>query len=265
MRRTDHDEFDGLAVGWALHALEPDEEQEFASHLATCDHCQQLVRESEEALGDLAYDVPLIDPPQGVLDRIRQATGAGAAREGDSSRTQQESELVAPVVTLPQRKARSLPRWPLAAIAAGVVMIALLGWNVVLQNRVDETQRIAAQRDSVIKVLGQNSTRAVLTDAANRTVGYVVQRGDSIDIVAGGLAPNDRERTTYVLWAVQGSGEPPEAVGTFDVVRTTLDVRIVSGSSPAPDSFTGFAVSKEPGREVPQRPSQVVASGAVVS
>lgn len=262
MRRTDHDDFDGLAVGWALHALEPAEEQAFAEHLAACDRCQQLVRESEEMLGDLAYDVPMVDPPPQVLDRIRHETGATGATAGGPRRFE---ESLAPVVPIAPRPYRRWPRWAMPAIAAALVLIALLGWNVVLQNRVDEAQRIAAQRGSVIEQLGSSSTRAVLTDDANRTVGYVVQRGSSVDIVAGGLAPNDQARTIYVLWAVQGSGEPPQAVGTFDVIRTSMDVRSVDGSPPAPDTFTGFAVTKEQGRNVPQQPSQVVASGAVLS
>lgn len=260
--RTDHDDFDGMAIGWALHALEPNEEQAFAEHLATCDRCRQLVWESEEALGELAYDVPMVDPPPQVLDRIRHEIGAtDAATVG----TRRADPTDVSVVTIGSRDARRRPRWVAAAIAAALVLIALLGWNVVLQNRVDEAQRIAAQREGVIEQLGRSSTRAVLTDNADHTVGYVIQRGSSVDIVAGGLAPNDRARTTYVLWAVQGSGEPARAVGTFDVVSTAMDVRSVSGSPPAPDTFTGFAITKEQGRKVPQQPSQVVASGAVLN
>lgn len=262
MKRTDHDDFEGLAIGWALHALEPAEEQAFAEHLATCDRCQQMVRESEEALGELAYDVPMVDPPPEVLDGIRREIGATDVGPGSARRAEDPD---ATVVTIGSRATRRWSRWAMPAIAAALVLIALLGWNVVLQNRVDEAQRIAAQRGSVIEQLGRSSTRAVLTDEADHTVGYVIQRGSSLDIVAGGLAPNDRARTTYVLWAVQGSGEPPRAVGTFDVVRTSMDVRAVSGSPPAADTFTGFAITKELGRDVPQQPSQVVASGAVLS
>ncbi len=284
--RAGHDDFDGMAVGWALHALEPAEEEVFAEHMATCDRCQQLVRDSEEALGDLAYDVPMVDPPPQLLERIRHATGATDAMPGGPLRTEQEAEApapsgpvwpagpagpaapegpIAPVVPIIRRVASRRPRWAMPAIAAGLVLVAMLGWNVVLQNRVDEAQRLAAQRQSVINELGQSSTRAILTDPANRAVGYVVQRGSSIEIVAGGIAPNDRAKTTYVLWALPGSGEPPEAIGTFDVVRASMDVRPVNGKAHDPATFSGYAVSHEQGRTVPQRPTQVVATGAVSS
>jgi len=260
VNRTDHDDSDGTAVGWALHALEPAEEQAFVVHMATCERCQRLVHDSQEVLGDLAYSVLLVDPPLQLLRRIRHAIGASGASAGGPPETEPTAARAAPLLRgAPARR----PRWAMSAIAAALVLIALLGWNVVLQSRIGETQRIAAQRQDVITELARSSTRAVLTDSSNRTVGYVVQRGADVEIVTGGLPPNDRSRSTYVLWAVQGSGEPPRAVGTFDIIRATMDVRAVGGKPPAADTFSGFAVSKEPGRTVPQRPSQVVATGAV--
>ena len=262
MTHANHDDYDGMAVGWALHALEPGEEQAFAEHLATCDRCQRMVAESEEALGELAYDVPLVEPPPRVLERIRQETGAVHARPPGRLAGRPSAAVVTPLVRrMPPRSVRRV----LPAIAAGLVLVALLGWNVVLQSRVDEAQRVAAERQQVISELARSTTRAVLTDSADRTVAYVVQRGSQLEVVAGGLTPNDRRRSTYVLWAVQGSGQPPRAVGTFDVVSTTMDIRPVDGTPPPADSFSGFAVSREPGRSAPERPSQVVATGAVQS
>ena len=37
--RADHEVFDELAVGWALHALEPEDEAVFAQHLPGCERC----------------------------------------------------------------------------------------------------------------------------------------------------------------------------------------------------------------------------------
>src|SRR3712207_7218554 len=50
----DHREFDELAVGWALHALEPEDETVFSAHLATCARCADTVAErSEEHTSEL--------------------------------------------------------------------------------------------------------------------------------------------------------------------------------------------------------------------
>ena len=255
MTQSDHDEYDGLAVGWALHALEPGEEHAFGAHLDTCAHCQRAVAQSEEALGRLAYDVPLVDPPPHLLDRIRLATAATGARLALF-----EAAPIVPPTPLARRL--RVPRWAVAGMAAALVLIALLGWNIVLRDQAAEAQRVAAQRKAVISKLTEGSSRAALRDGGNRTIGYVLQRGTDVQIVADGLTPNDRTKTTYVLWAVQGSGAPPVAVGTFDIVRSGLDVRPVAGQAPG-FGFSRFAVSREAGRTVPDRPSQVVATGVV--
>jgi len=266
--RADHDEFDGLAVGWALHGLEPGEEHAFVEHLSTCDRCQITVRESEEALGELAYDVPLIDPSPELLNRIRKAAGdisvpstrvmippvEEPGHAGESPPPGRPGRPVAPVRWL------RVPRSAAMSMAAAIVLIALLSWNVVLHNRAGDAQRVAAQRRDVIAKMAGSSTRAALLDSSSRTVGYVQQRGVDVQVVADGMPVNDRKKTTYVLWAVQGSGRPPVAVGTFDVVRSAVDVRPVDGQAPYA-GFSAFAVSKESGRAVPDRPSQVVATG----
>ncbi len=257
MTRSDHDEFEGLAVGWALHALEPGEEHTFVEHLATCDRCQVTVRESEEVLGELSYDVPLVEPPPELLDRIQAAAGATSPNVTIPA----VAERVAPTRLV--RRSR-VPWWAPMAMAAAVVLIALLSWNIVLRNQAVDAQRLAAQRQDVISKMAGSITRATLLDNANRPIGYVQQRGSNIQVVADGLPANDRAKSTYVLWALQGSDKPPLAVGTFDVVRAGIDVRRVDGQAPSA-GFSGFAVSKETGRMAPDRPSQVVAAGATIT
>ena len=63
---TSHDAWDELAAGYALYALEPDEELRFIEHLATCDECVAGLRDHElvaAQLGSLAYDDADADPP----------------------------------------------------------------------------------------------------------------------------------------------------------------------------------------------------------
>ncbi len=256
MTRSEHDEYESLAVGWALHALEPAEESGFADHLATCERCQQAVQESEQALGELAYDVPLIDPPPGLLHRIHEATGATRAEpEAD------ERPRAALVVSLADR--RRVLRWGAPAMAAALALIALLGWNIVLHNRVAQERQLAAQRQQVIHELANSNLRASLRDPGGRPVGYVLQQGSEVKVVADGLRPNDPGRTTYVLWALPGSNSTPRAVGRFDVATGRFEIRSVTDAAGSLTDVTGFAVSREPGRVVPPRPSVVIASGAV--
>ena len=40
--RREHEEWDALAVGWVLSALDPDDEARFADHLPGCDRCTEI-------------------------------------------------------------------------------------------------------------------------------------------------------------------------------------------------------------------------------
>ncbi len=72
-RREDHETFDELAVGWALHALEPEDEAVFAPHLARCPRCARTVAETSEVMAALATDLPPAEPSDGLRDRLRDA------------------------------------------------------------------------------------------------------------------------------------------------------------------------------------------------
>ncbi len=68
-----------LAVGWALHALEPAEESLLTGHLADCPTCASIAAETEEVGAMLALSVPRTIPNVGLEQRILSATGASRA------------------------------------------------------------------------------------------------------------------------------------------------------------------------------------------
>ncbi|PVZ14144.1 anti-sigma factor domain-containing protein [Actinomycetospora cinnamomea] len=67
---------DALAVAFALHALDPDEERDFGAHLATCPACRHTVDETLETLGDLGGSVEPVDPPPQLRSRLLDAVAA---------------------------------------------------------------------------------------------------------------------------------------------------------------------------------------------
>jgi hypothetical protein len=71
-----HAEFEVLAAGWALHALEPDDEGRFAAHLAGCEACRRTTAELADTVGELAYAAPAVEPPPALLERLRAAVAA---------------------------------------------------------------------------------------------------------------------------------------------------------------------------------------------
>jgi anti-sigma factor RsiW len=72
-RDEEHRSWDELAVGWALHALEPEDETVFAAHLAGCRRCAHTVAETAEVMAAMAGDLPQAEPPEGLRERLRAA------------------------------------------------------------------------------------------------------------------------------------------------------------------------------------------------
>jgi hypothetical protein len=68
-----------LAVGWALHALEPAEESLATGHLADCPTCASIAAETEEIGAMLALSVPQTIPSVGLEHRILCAMDASWA------------------------------------------------------------------------------------------------------------------------------------------------------------------------------------------
>ena len=72
-----HSEFEELAAGYVLGALEPDDEHDFQRHLSGCATCEANVRELEAVVGKLAYATPPVDPPDTLWAGIRREIQPG--------------------------------------------------------------------------------------------------------------------------------------------------------------------------------------------
>jgi anti-sigma-K factor RskA len=72
----EHGEWDALAVGWAMSALDPEDEAIFLPHLATCRRCADTVAETTRTVGDMAWTVPEEAPSPELRDRLMSAVRA---------------------------------------------------------------------------------------------------------------------------------------------------------------------------------------------
>jgi anti-sigma-K factor RskA len=68
---VNHSEYEQLAAGYVLGALEPDDEHLFQQHLGDCAVCEANVHELEDVVGRLAYAVPSVQPPETLWASIR--------------------------------------------------------------------------------------------------------------------------------------------------------------------------------------------------
>ena len=160
------------------------------------------------------------------------------------------------------------PSWrrvlPNALVAAAVAAILALGtWNVVLSSAREEAQATAAEQAQLVEALLTPGRATIAPMSANgTTVATVVARDDQVQVVSQGLAPNDVQDQTYVVWGTGAGSATP--LGTFDVTSPQPALWTV-GSGSGLDGYTGYAVSLEPGRQAPTEPTVIVASGEVPS
>jgi hypothetical protein len=275
-----HEIFDELAVGWALHALEPEDEAVFAVHLPGCARCAETVAETTELMGDMAADLPSEEPSQELRHRLRAAVadteqvrrpvpGPVPPPAGDREPAPVDAEKErATVHRLDARPDR--PAWrralPAALVAAAFAAIAGLGiWTVFLSSERDEVVATAAEQAAIMDALLQPGRTAIapVADDDGRTVATVIARADRMLVVADGLAVNDTSSETYVVWGMRE--DVPEPIGTFDVVNDQMDLRPVGSDGTGLDQYSEYRISIEPGRQAPSVPTDVVAAGEVTS
>lgn len=278
---------DALAVGWALHTLDHEEEADFAAHLDTCPTCRQTVDETLETLGELAEAVVPVSPPRHLRRRLLDAVAAESATSGEGvdlpaldgapvAEPTAPEPAPAPAPAADERDATVVPlsprrrasRW-LAVAAVALVVAAVGGLAVANQSLRTERDNAAAaaaqaERDAaVVDVLRDAGTPGVthasLAGPDGALVGLVVDDGTGPRVLTTGLGSNGANEI-YVLWGLADG--TPRPLGTFDVTQQAPAVSSVP-STTAAVPFAGFAVSIEPGRTAPATPTRVVASGQV--
>jgi len=276
---ADHQRYDELAVGWALHALEPEDEAEFGRHLPGCARCAGTVADTTEVMGAMAADLPQAKPSEASAARLREAVAAteqvhrpvappaavppaGTPSAAVPPAGTPSGPPAAPAVVPAPRRTRALS---LALVAAAVAAVLGLGiWNVGLRSdRAELSSTVAEQQEVVDALLTPGRATVAPLGEDGRPVATVVARDDQLQVVTHGLAANDVSDSTYVVWGL-GQGAP-RALGTFDVDGSQIALRTVGSGQTGLDEFAMYGVSIEPGREAPSEPTEVVATGQVTS
>jgi hypothetical protein len=267
----DHVLFDELAVGWALHALEPEDESIFAAHLGGCSRCTRTVAETSAVMAAMAADLPVAEPSDDL--RTRLAAAVAETEQVPAPRRTQRPEVPdsAPEpepVRIPRARPSVRRLAPAALVAAAVAaIVGLAGWNVVLARSQEKLSSTVAAQSQVMDSLLTPGHQAIagLRDIREdgKQLATVVAHDRRVDVVARALSVNNSTSSTYVLWGMQG--DTPVPLGTFDVVRNALDVRHVDAGQANLDRYSTFGVSLETGRRAPAAPTHMVAVGGVNS
>jgi len=280
-----HAEWDELAVGWALRALEPDDEDRFSGHLRGCERCTNSVQDSSRVITALVEQLPLQSPSPELRSRLlaeignTRRTAETATPAGQPESRLPEGELIdfaaahdRSVARRARTRQRSRSTWTtistLVAAAAAVLVIAGLGiWNLNLQTDRDNAVSVAAEREGILQDLAAAGEVSMtpLHDGDGRPVATLVQGSRQTMVMTNGLQVNDSQDQIYVLWGLKEVGEP-QPLGTFDVVNGELDMRTVGSTMSGIDTFNGYGLTLESGRAAPETPTlPMVASGQVTT
>ncbi|HWB66582.1 MAG TPA: anti-sigma factor [Mycobacteriales bacterium] len=235
---TDHDHWDELAAGYALHALEPDEEAAFLTHLDHCPHCAETLIDHTlvaAQLGSAAADTTA--PPPAWAD----------------IRPHLLSQRPPTIAALERRRQQRGQR--LLAAAAAVVIIAgvtIAGWQAASGGGRTPTLRSigACQRSADCQVVPLHASTGSATATA------LIQNGRVRIVPAQMHGPGSGH--TYALWQLPRDGAPR-------LVSEFQDVNAPTATSPLPSAFSdtaAFAISRETDNHTPSRPSDVVLIGS---
>lgn len=247
-----------LAVGWAMHSLEPDEEAVVRDHLPTCPACQRTVRSTQEVMAGIGGAVRQEQPPP----RLRAKLMEQIEHIPQEVPAPHRPRHAAPTPLRPQHRRRT-GRVLLAAAAAAAVLAGggYLGVRVnQLSGEITAAQTRTEQLNKALSLAADPATnRAVLRTGSGVEVAIVLSNPTSGAVMPLNLNPNDADHV-YVVWGA--STKLPVPLAMFDVRAGSTGPQLLTWSADA-HKHTTFAVSLEPGRQLPAQPSQVLAGGQV--
>ncbi|WP_300014939.1 anti-sigma factor [Pseudonocardia sp.] len=273
------------AVGWALHALEPDEEMAVLLHLPQCAACRAAVHDAEQVLAGLGGSVDAAEPPTGMRDRLMarvadtpqrpptllprptEPAPAEVRSTEPARRHRLDAEEAAASAPTARRSWLSRRGRRLVAASLSVVAAVSLGGLIVRNAQLEQLREAeSAQSQGLSELIEQldrpGSRHAVLTDPGGAALAAVLVTDTGRQVYPLGLPANSAEQV-YVAWGLN-DGADPVPLGTFDVAPADQGARAV-GSAPQADEFTSYAISIESGRTAPASPTRVVASGEVAA
>jgi anti-sigma-K factor RskA len=245
-----HSEYEELAAGYVLGALEPDDEHVFQQHLDGCPVCEANVRELEAVVGELAYTVPPLDPPDTLWAGIRREIGPEAARHPAIP------GAPGPSAGAGVRRLRVLPA--LAAAAAILLVVVLSLWNLNLRDQNAVYRDRVAALERATELANDPGASLVTLDDQQGTTGaqatvIASSRQDRGVLLIENLPRLQRNRV-YELWGIPGGdiGKAQKALVFVPLRRQgtqalQFEVPIQPG--------TAFAITEEPGPDGSEKPT----------
>jgi anti-sigma-K factor RskA len=202
---TLHDEVDELIAAYSLGAVSDAEGAMVRDHLPDCPECQATLLRMTEVVAVLPLSLEEVPPPEGLRERLLASASDASPRPavmtaslGSDARS--TSRPGAPA-NHPSRflSLRRVPSWAPVA-AAAVLLVAMFGWNLSLQNR---------------PIPAPSTAQATLVDSSHSGVGTITYLKDQhIALVSFHALSAPRADRAYELWVIPRGGKPQPA-GVF--------------------------------------------------
>ena len=276
-----HDELRELSGGYALGILDEPDRRTFEAHLSTCASCAAEVADFTSVASALALDVPQIDPPASLRERVLRAATVPASPP--AAVEQFTAGRAIPEARRPRRE-RMLT---LLSAAALIIAFALGAYAVSLQRRIAllegqvraAADRVAQSQQQLVqlKAAADQSTqvRRILaagdlrrldlagTKAAPAAAGRAFWSPAEGLVVAFANLPATDGGRVYQLWVIPPGGSPIDA-GLLDLQP---DGRALALARAGTSQRVGtVAITLEPagGSPVPTL-SNMIAAGTVAN
>ncbi len=194
---------------YALGALDPEECRRVERHLRGCVLCQQELVIWTEVTHRLAFAVPLLDPPLRLrrLVYIQAQATASAPPPAPSPKTSRWRETIA------RLDVSRFWQHPPAMLAAVVLLLGLLGWNLHLHRQVGALRNDAAavtELGSIVMAYMEDPNTVehytIVSPEGARAHLLYASRANRLALIAEGLPLRDNDPTFYV-WLRDGTGQ----------------------------------------------------------
>lgn len=266
------DEVREMAGAFVLGALEPIEDAAVRTHLASCDDAHREIAELGAVLPVLAEGVPIVEPPVALKTRLMAAAAADLEQRNHGALAAAEPTAAGPApapIAFPVASKRELRRtrasagaWALR-IAAVLAIVALGGWNLLLQGQLNAADSYERSVAAVLVVAAQpGSLTAVLTADGGTGSGLAaVDAAGNMTMAMHDLAPTSGT-SVYEAWVIGGDGIPIP-LGSFAVGATGTASFAANGLPTAPRIV--LALTKEPGPGATTPTLPIISKGAATA
>jgi anti-sigma-K factor RskA len=240
-----HDEIFADLPLYVLGALDPDEADAIASHIAICPSCERELAGLEQTVSVLGAGVPQREPPDDLRERVLTSLTPIAA--------------AAPEPMRHPANVRRVSTWARVGFAVAASLILMLaGATALIYRELSDTRStLQAQQDQQIaerELLAHPArTVAMVAAGAAQSYGtlYVGETEHQALMVIDDLPPTPAGQV-YQIWLVRSDGR--ESAGVFTVDQGGSARMMITAPQPL-TSYQALGITAEPGPDGSPEPT----------